>query len=120
MCELGIAVNERSKDASGEWGDRVNFFNVTVWGAQGENVARYLKKGSPVAVDGRLRWEQWEKDGQKRSAVKVVADNVQFLPTRDRDGGGGGGGGRQHTGQAASGDTFAPSSSQQYDDDIPF
>ena len=88
VCEMGLAVNEQYKDgASGEWLERANFFDVTVWGAQGENCAKYLAKGRPVAVHGRLRFESWEKDGQKRSKVKVVADRVQFLGGRD-DGGG--------------------------------
>ena len=94
VCELGLAVNESFKNRnSGEWEERVNYFNVTVWGAQGEACAQYLQKGRPVAVDGRLRYESWEaQDGSKRSTVKVVANQVQFLNARDGSGGGGGGG----------------------------
>lgn len=82
VAELGVAVNEREK-VNGEWRERANFFNVTVWGSQAENAAKYLQKGSPVAIDGRLRWESWEKDGQKRSTVKVVAQMVQYLSQRN-------------------------------------
>jgi single-strand DNA-binding protein len=78
VCQLGVAVNGREK-RDGEWVEVPNFFDVTVWGAQGNNCAKFLSKGSPVAVDGRLRWRSWEKDGQKRSAIDVVADSVQFL-----------------------------------------
>jgi single-strand DNA-binding protein len=81
VCHLRLACNTRRKDsATGEWGDRPNYFNVVVWGAQGENAARYLAKGRPVAVDGRLEWREWEtQDGAKRQAVDVVADSIQFL-----------------------------------------
>ena len=79
VCNLRIACNTRRKDGE-EWVDKPNFFNVTVWGAQGENVARYLSKGRPVAIDGRLEWREWEaQDGSKRQAVDIIADSVQFL-----------------------------------------
>jgi single-strand DNA-binding protein len=91
VCSLRIACNTRRKDgASGEWVDKPNYFNVTVWGAQGENAARYLSKGRPVAVDGRLEWREWEaQDGAKRQAVDIIADSVQFLGSRDDASGGG-------------------------------
>ena len=80
----------------GEWVDKPNYFDVTVWGAQGENCARYLAKGRRVAIDGRLEWREWEdQDGNKRQAVDIIADTVQFLGGRD-DAGGGGGGARLH------------------------
>jgi single-strand DNA-binding protein len=94
VCSLRLAVNTRRKGASGDWEDKPNYFDVTVWGAQGENCARYLAKGRPVALDGRLEWREWETpDGNKRQAVDIVADTVQFLGGRDDTGGGGGGGG---------------------------
>ena len=81
VCKLRVACNTRRKDASGQWVDKPNFFDVTVWGAQGENCAQYLSKGRPVAIDGRLEWREWEaKDGSgKRQSVEIVADSVQFL-----------------------------------------
>src|SRR6059036_831590 len=83
VCSLRIACNTRRKDASGEWVDKPNYFDVTVWGAQGENCATYLQKGRPVAIDGRLEWREWEaQDGGKRQAVEIVADAVQFLGGR--------------------------------------
>ncbi len=96
VCELRVAVNSRRKNGqTGEWEDKPNFFNVTVWGAQGENCANYLAKGRPVAVEGRLDWREWEaKDGSgKRQAVSIVANTVQFLGSRDGSGGGGNGNG---------------------------
>ena len=110
VCELGVAVNHRRKDQSGTWVEEPNYFNVVVFGAQGENCANYLFKGRPVAVDGRLRWSSWEdkNGGGKRSKVEIVADTVQFLGSRDDQGGGGGNQGNQ--GQSNQGGGFAPSS----------
>jgi single-strand DNA-binding protein len=130
VCELRVAVNSRRKDgATGEWVDKPNYFNVTVWGAQGENCAAYLSKGRPVAVEGRLDWREWEaKDGSgKRQAVQIVANSVQFLGSRDGGGGGGNGNGNGFSPQS---DT--PADTSDYDpapagagggggdDDIPF
>lgn len=85
VCKLRVAVNTRRKDSSGDWVDKPNYFDVTVWGAQGENCATYLSKGRPVAIDGRLEWREWEaQDGSgKRQAVDITADTVQFLGSRD-------------------------------------
>ena len=83
LLQLGIAVNERRKNTSGEWEDVPNFFDVLVWGQRGESLSRFLHKGSKVAISGRLRWNQWEKDGQKRSKVEIVADEVDIMTPRD-------------------------------------
>jgi single-strand DNA-binding protein len=95
VCDLRVAVNSRRKEGQ-EWVDKPNYFDVTVWGAQGENCANYLSKGRPVAVEGRLDWREWEaKDGSgKRQAVSIIANSVQFLGSRDggQNGGNGGGG----------------------------
>ena len=93
VCSLRIASNTRRKDqASGEWQDKPNYFSVTVWGAQGENCARFLSKGRPVALDGRLEWREWQgQDGAKRESVEIIADSVQFLGGRDEAPNGGGG-----------------------------
>ena len=92
VCGLRVAVNTRQKDPStGEWGDKPNYFDVSVFGNQAESCAQYLAKGRPVGVDGRLNWREWEdkQTGQKRSAVDIVADSVQFLGSRgDAEGGG--------------------------------
>ena len=84
VCSLRIASNTRRKGQSGEWEDKANYFDVTVWGAQGENCARFLSKGRPVALNGRLEWREWQaQDGQKRQSVEIIADSVQFLGGRD-------------------------------------
>jgi single-strand DNA-binding protein len=95
VCKLRVACNTRRKDGpTGEWVDKPNYFDVTVWGAQGENCARYLSKGRPVAIDGRLEWREWESEqGGKRQAVDIIADAVQFLGGREENAGGGQGGG---------------------------
>jgi single-strand DNA-binding protein len=90
VCSLRLAVNSRRKDPStGEWGEKPNYFDITVWGNQGESCAQYLAKGRPVAVDGRLDWREYEaKDGSKRQAIEIIADSVQFLGGRgDGEGG---------------------------------
>ena len=130
VCRLGVAVNERTKDANtGVWGERPNYFDIDVFGPQGENCAQYLTKGRQVAIEGRLRWRSWEtQDGQKRSAVSVVANTVQFIGPRDAGGGGGYGGqqpARPQSGGAAFNDEGlnAPPKddfAEAGDEDIPF
>jgi single-strand DNA-binding protein len=118
VCSLRIAVNSRQKQADGQWGEKPNYFSVTVWGQQGENCAQYLSKGRPVAVDGRLDWREYQaQDGTKREAIEIVADSVQFLGGRS-DGEGGGGQPQfvPASAQAAEAD-FPPAAA---DDDIPF
>ncbi|MGH2930954.1 MAG: single-stranded DNA-binding protein, partial [Solirubrobacteraceae bacterium] len=78
-------------NATGQWEDQPNYFDVTVWGAQGENCAKFLHKGRPVAIDGRLQWREWQdKEGNKRQSVDIIAESVQFLGSRE-DGGNGNG-----------------------------
>jgi len=121
VCSLRVAVNTRRKDGqTGEWVDKPNYFSVTVWGAQGDNCARYLSKGRPVAIDGRLEWSEWEsQDGGKRSKVEVVADTVQFLGSRG-DGGESGGGGFRQTAEIKPEPVEAFTGAAASDDDIPF
>ncbi len=120
VCSLRVAVNDRRKDESGSWTDYPNYFTVSVFGNQAESCATYLSKGRPVAIDGRLRWREWESDGGKREAVEVVADSVQFLGSRgDGEGGGaGGGGGREFVPATATAESTADFGGT--DDDIPF
>ena len=127
VCSLRIACNTRRRDASGEWVDKPNFFDITVWGAQGENCARYLSKGRPIAVDGRLEWREFEdRTGQRRQAIDIIADSVQFLGGRDDAGGGNGFAGPRPdvAGSDVSIDSrdfsSSPAPSAPADDDIPF
>ncbi len=80
VCNLRIAVNARRRDPAGDWIEKPNFFDVTVYGPPGENVAKYMHKGRAVAVDGRLDWRMWETpDGRNATAVRIIANTVQFL-----------------------------------------
>ena len=130
VCSLRIACNGRRKNSdSGAWEEVANFFDVSVWGAQGENCAKYLSKGRGVAIDGRLRWREYtDREGQKRQAVDIVADSVQFLGGRD-DAAAGNGNGYSGAAQTAA-ESDVPIDSSDFestpvaagaaDDDIPF
>lgn len=126
ICQFGIAVNRQFKDESGATRDETTFVDIEAWGKQGELVSKYLSKGSPAMVEGRLKLDQWEDktSGQKRSKLKVVLDNVQFLSTR----GGSGGGGAAHApaedpdGTAAPAPAAKPAAAapKDNDEDVPF
>ena len=123
VCSLRIASNTRRKNsASGQWEDKPNYFDVSVWGNQGESCAQYLSKGRPVAIDGRLEWREWEaSDGSgKRQAVEIVADNVQFLGSRGDGGESGGGAGSSFVPAGGASQSEADFPSSASDDDIPF
>lgn len=117
VTNLRVAVNEREKQGD-TWGERANYFDVTCFGALAKNVSQYLKKGSGLAIDGRLRWREWTNDaGDKRQGVSIIASAVQFL-----DGGSKGGSDGQGAPQAdvpADTSDFATAPSAA-DDDIPF
>ena len=125
VCDLGLAINDSYKAQDGTIKETVTYVDVEVWGRTAENCKQYLTKGRPVFVEGQLRLDQWEQDGQKRSKMKVRADRVQFL-----GGGPGGGGGRSGGEQRAAtstGRTAAPSNVSEDapppprdEDDIPF
>ncbi len=105
VMAFSVAVNERVKNQqTGEWEDRPNFIDCKMFGTRAESVSRYLSKGSKVAVSGRLRWSQWEKDGQRRSKLEVVADDIEFLSAR---------GEAKPTAQTDAQPSY-------YDEDIPF
>ncbi len=91
VCELRVACNTTRKTSDGDYAEKANFFNVSVYGLAGESVHRYMSRGRRVAIDGRLDWHEWETtEGSKRQAVKIVAESVQFLDSRgDQDGSGG-------------------------------
>ena len=129
VCKFAIAVNRRKKSGD-QWEEEPNFFDIVVWGRQGESLNQYLVKGKMVAVDGELRQDRWQQDGQNRSKVEIVANTLQLL-------GGGGGGERQNNYQNQNREENAPrynnapesNGSQQYNntskddgfaDDIPF
>lgn len=125
IAKLGLAVNRRYRTADGEMREEVTFVDCDAFGRTAETMAKYLKKGRPVFIDGHLRLDQWEKDGQKFSKLKVVVDNFQFVdsqrdgggPGGGDQGGGGGGGGTRGNGRPTQGGASYDAVSE---DDIPF
>lgn len=120
VSEIGLAVNDRVKKGD-QWVDETTFVDITLWARTAEIANQYLSKGSPVLIEGRLKLDTWEKDGQKRSKLKVIGEKMQML------GGGGGGGGSRSGGSsrhADSGsdydDSYAGAPSMPPDDEIPF
>jgi len=132
ICQFGLAVNRQFKDESGATRDETTFVDIEAWGKQGELVSKYLTKGSPCFVEGRLRLDQWEDktSGQKRSRLKIVLDNVQFLG--GRSGGAGAAGAPGEEGDQGAEPRFtppparspaksAPAPAQDHvDEDVPF
>ena len=117
VTDIGMAVNERVK-RNDEWTEEVNFFDVTLWGRTAEVAAEYLSKGSSILIEGRLKYDTWEQDGQKRSKVKIVGERMQMLGAR-----GAGGGNPPHSRnqqQATQPAAQASASSTPADDDVPF
>ena len=91
VSSLRVACNSSRREPDGSYTERPNFFDVSIYGASAESVSRYMRKGSRVALDGRLEWREWETDNQKRQAVSIVADTIQFLEgpgERAEEGGG--------------------------------
>ena len=126
VARLRLAVNTRRKNsASGQWEEKPNYFNVTVWGAQADTCAQYLSKGRPVAIDGRLEWREYtSQDGQTRQAVEVIAETVQFLGGREQNDNGQGSASGFSRAASARSDTgdfdVAPAATGSIEDDIPF
>jgi single-strand DNA-binding protein len=100
VADVGMAVNDRRKGQNGEWIEETTFVDVTMWGRTAEVAAEYLSKGSPILIEGRLKYDSWEKDGQKRSKLSVVCERMQMVGSKG--GGGGGGGNRGGGGQSQS------------------
>lgn len=110
---FGVAVNERRKSAqTGEWEDYPNFVDCTLFGRRAEALERYLSKGSKVAIEGKLRWSQWESEGQRRSKLEVVVDEIELMSRRDD-----GDGGRPY---GSARPPQKPAQADLYDEDIPF
>jgi single-strand DNA-binding protein len=120
VCSLRVAVNSRRRDESGNWVDKPNYFDVSVFGNQAESCAQYLSKGRPVGIDGRLDWREWDAtDGSgKRQAVQIIAESVQFLGSRGE--GDFAGGGNQFVPAGAAAQQESADFPAAADDDIPF
>ncbi|MBW3599007.1 MAG: single-stranded DNA-binding protein [Planctomycetes bacterium] len=89
VTDVTVAINDRRKSASGEWVEETVFVDVTLWGRTAEVASEYLSKGSPVFIEGRLKLDRWETDGQKRSKLRVVCEKMQMVGGRGEGGGGG-------------------------------
>lgn len=139
VTDIGLAVNDRRKNANGEWIEETTFVDVTLWGRTAEVAGEYLSKGSPVLIEGRLKLDTWEgNDGQKKSKLKVVGEKMQLLGARGGGGGSGGsggsGGGARRASPPVNDEYSQPSGSEDYGepagggrggppgggDDIPF
>ena len=135
VLRLGVAVNDRwHNPQTDQWEDRPNYIDCVMFGNRAQSVARFLTKGTKVAVEGKLRWSQWERDGQKRSKIEVIVDELEFMSSRNSNGGGSSYGGDTYGNQGYSAPAPAYSapaaaapaapvidaSSSVYDDDIPF
>jgi single-strand DNA-binding protein len=125
VSDIGLAVNDRVKRGD-QWVDEATFVDITLWGRTAEIANEYLSKGSPVLIEGRLKLDRWEKDGQKHSKLKVIGERLQMLGAREGGGGGGRGGSRSG---GAGGDVpqqyddseqYMPAGGPPPSDDIPF
>lgn len=131
VLSFGVAVNDRRRNPqNGEWEDYPNFVDCTMFGTRAEAVSRYLSKGSKVAIEGKLRYSSWERDGQRRSKLEVIVDEIEFL-SRGQQGGGQGGYGQPAYGQGGYDAAHVPAPAPQapapvppagdvFDEDIPF
>ena len=137
VLHLGVAVNDRRRNPqTGNWEDYPNFIDCVMFGTRAEAIQRYLSKGTKVAIEGRLRYSYWERDGQNRSKIEVVVDEIEFMSSRQGGGNSNGGGYAQQQGgyaapaqqapyqQAAPAPApvpvAAPPAADVYDEDIPF
>jgi single-strand DNA-binding protein len=141
VTDIGLAVNDRRKTATGEWVDETTFVDVTLWGRTAEVAGEYVTKGSPLLIEGRLKLDTWEKDGKKNSKLRVVGERMQLLGSKGDGSRGGGAARARPAGRGApagsaggsGGDDFAHDSGSYddgpqissggsigADDDIPF
>ena len=118
VTDIGLAVNDRRKTPSGEWVDEVTFVDITLWGRTAEVTTEYCTKGSPLLVEGRLKLDTWEAEGQKRSKMKVIGEKIQLLGSPGAKGGGSTGTFRPQTQSAPSYDEMMPPPGDP--EDIPF
>ena len=123
VCAIRLAVSSRARDESGNWGDKSNYFDVTVFGRQAETSSTYLTKGRRIGVDGRLSWREWTaQDGSKRQSVEVISNDVFFLDSREGGASGEGAGWGQGAGAPRTNDLPVDTTDMTapVDEDIPF
>lgn len=121
VLSFSVAVNDRRKNSqTGEWEDVPNFIDCTMFGTRAQSLSQYLTKGTKVAVEGKLRWSQWERDGQKRSKIEIIVDSLDFMSSRNSNGGGSAAPAPASNNAQAYSAPAVDTSSSVYDDDIPF
>jgi single-strand DNA-binding protein len=121
VTELGLAVNDRRKNQAGEWIEETTFVDVTLWGRTAEIAGEYLGKGSSVLIEGRLKLDTWEKEGQKRSKLRVVGERMQMLGSRGNSGNSGNRANNEsQPTESATVDSSPASAGGPPDDDVPF
>lgn len=120
VTDIGLAVNDRRKTASGEWVDEPTYVDVTLWGRTAEIAGQYLGKGSPVLIEGRLKLDTWESEGQKRSKLHVVGERMQMLGGRSTNTGDSGMAGASTTQYEQPSGNREPAATGPPDDEIPF
>ena len=123
ILNFGVAVNDRRRNQQGEWEDYPNYVDCVMFGSRANALNRYLVKGTKVAIEGKLRYSSWERDGQRRSKLEVVVDELEFMSSRNNSNGGNGG--YAPAQNYAPAQSYAPApvvdaSSSVSDDDIPF
>lgn len=111
VCEFSLAINDRRRASDGTWTDETSFFDITLWQKQAETASQYLSKGSSVLIEGRLKQDRWEQDGQKRSKIFVVGERMQMLGSR--------GGSSRDPDYGSGSSNYGGSSSGGYDDASP-
>ena len=121
VLSFGVAVNDRRRNPqNGEWEDYPNFVDCTMFGTRAEAVSRYLSKGSKVAIEGKLRYSSWERDGQRRSKLEVIVDEIEFLSRGQQGGGQGGYDAASMPAPAPQAPAPVPPAGDVFDEDIPF
>lgn len=121
VMSLGVAVNDRRKNnQTGEWEDYANFIDCTMFGTRAQSVSQYLSKGTKVAIEGKLRWSQWERDGQKRSKIEVIVDDLEFMQSRNSGGAPAPSYGGDPSAYSAPAMPSVDTTASVYDEDIPF
>jgi single-strand DNA-binding protein len=119
VTDVSVAVNDRRKNANGEWIEETTFVEVTLWGRTAEVASQYLSKGAPVLIEGRLKQDTWEKDGKKQSKLKVIGEAMRMLGGRGGGAGGGGGGGEEGAPRRSSAPARSQSRPQQQPQPTP-
>ncbi|WP_165063090.1 MULTISPECIES: single-stranded DNA-binding protein [unclassified Adlercreutzia] len=121
VMSMGVAVNDRRKNnQTGEWEDYANFIDCTMFGTRAQSVSRFLSKGTKVAIEGKLRWSQWERDGQKRSKIEVIVDDLEFMQSRNNNNDNQGGYNNNASAYSAPAMPVVDTNTSVYDEDIPF